>query len=162
LLIRQATPADTPFMLELLIEPAWRKFIGQHEVDTEPAALAYMEERIFPAYEERMGFWLVAEKSSQSPIGICGLIKRPYLEQVDLGFAFLERVWGKGFAREAALSVIEYARSTLQLLELWAITMAENGQSVSLLKKLGFAFSRKISNPEGEVLELFSLSLEKK
>lgn len=149
-------------MLELLSEPAWQKFISKHEVDSVPAALAYMEERIFPAYEKGMGFWLVAEKSSQLPIGICGLIKRPYLEQVDLGFAFLERVWGQGIAQEAALSVIDYARSTLQLPELWAITVVENGQSISLLKKLGFAFARNISNPEGETLELFSLPLGEK
>jgi RimJ/RimL family protein N-acetyltransferase len=159
LLIRQATPADASFMLELLNEPAWRKFIRQHDVNSAPAALDYLEERIFPAYEEGMGFWLVAEKSSQLPIGICGLVKRPYLEQVDLGFGFLERAWGKGFAREAALSVIEYAESVLQLPELWAITVAENAQSITLLEKLSFSFSKTLSNPEGEALELYSLRL---
>lgn len=146
-------------MLQLLSEPAWQKFISQHEVDSVPAALAYMEERIFPAYEEGLGFWLVTEKSGQQPIGICGLIKRPYLDQVDIGFAFLEQAWGKGFAREAALSVIEYAEMTLQLPELWAITVKENDQSIGLLEKLGFAFSKKINNPEGEILELFSRPL---
>lgn len=149
-------------MLELLSEPAWQKFISKHEVDSLPAALAYMEERIFPPYEEGMGFWLVAEKSSELPVGICGLIKRPYLEQVDIGFAFMERVWGQGIAQEAARSVIDYARSSLQLPELWAITVAENSQSISLLKKLGFEFAKNISNPEGEVLELFSLPLGRK
>ena len=146
-------------MLQLLSEPSWQRFIAEHDVDSVPAALAYLEERIFPAYEEGLGFWIVAEKSTQLPIGICGIIKRPYLDQPDLGFAFLERVWGTGVAAESASSVIEFADKELQLPELGAITVKENVQSIRLLEKLGFTFSKEITNPKQELLSLYALSL---
>ena len=146
-------------MLQLLSEPAWQKFIARHEVDTVPAALAYLEERIFPAYEQGMGFWVVEDKATQQPIGICGIVKRPYLEEPDLGFAFLEMAWGTGVAAESARSVIEFAEQELALETLGAITVKENVQSIRLLEKLGFSFNREIMNPDHELLALYSLSL---
>jgi len=101
--LRQSKVEDAPFMLKLLTEPAWRK-ISQHEVKCEASALRYMEEHILPPYREALGFWVVVFRDTQQPIGICGLVKRPYLEKYDLGFAFLEEVWGTGVAKEAALS----------------------------------------------------------
>ena len=57
--LRQAKVEDAPFILKLLTEPAWRKFISQHEVKCEASALRYMEERIFPPYREHWGSgWL--------------------------------------------------------------------------------------------------------
>ena len=152
---RQARVEDAPFMLKLLTEPAWRKFISQHEVKCEASALRYMEERIFPPYREALGFWVVVFRDTQQPIGICGLVKRPYLEKHDLGFAFLEEVWGTGVAKEAAVSCLSYARDILGLAEICAITVEENIQSIGLLKKLVFRFLKHTVNPDEETLEVY-------
>ena len=102
-----------------------------------------------------MGFWVVVFRDTQQPIGICGLVKRPYLEKHDLGFAFLEEVWGTGVAKEAVVSCLSYADS-LGLAEICAITVEENIQSIGLLKKLVFRFLKHTVNPDEETLEVYS------
>ncbi|MCG8414270.1 MAG: GNAT family N-acetyltransferase [Pseudomonadales bacterium] len=157
--MRQAVLADAEFMLQLLTEPAWQKFISKHEVSDVEGAINHLKERIFPGYEEGKGFWVVIEKSENKPVGICGLVKRPYLSETDLGFAFLEKYWGTGFARESAMAVMDYGKDTLKLKRLLAITLQENVRSVALLKKLGFVFSDTFIDPEGEEVAMYEKTL---
>ena len=146
-------------MLQLLTEPAWQRFIAKHSVSDEAGAANYIEERLLPSYANDRGLWVMQLESDAQPIGICGLVKRPYLEETDLGFALLEKYWGLGYAAEASSAVINYARDELQLSRLWAITTPGNQQSIQLLKKLGFVFEREIENPEKEQVSLFELLL---
>ena len=68
----------------------------------------------------------------------------------------MEEVWGTGVAKEAAVSCLSYARDSLGLAEIWAITVEENIQSIGLLKKLGFRFLKHTVNPDEETLEVYS------
>jgi RimJ/RimL family protein N-acetyltransferase len=93
-------------------------------------------------------------------MGMCGLIKRDTLVDVDLGFAFLQRFWGAGYAREAAVATVAFARETLGLGRIVAITTRDNRRSSGLLRKLGFAFEQPIKpDAEGDELELYALTL---
>ena len=93
---------------------------------------------------ERFGFGLyrVERKDGGEPIGICGLLKRDSLEDVDVGFAFLPRSWSNGFAFESAAAVLAYGRRTWGLTRILAITSPDNEASIRLLGKLGFRFER--------------------
>lgn len=146
-------------MLQLLNEPSWQRYIARHDISTEVDARNYLQERILPAYESGLGFWVAELKTDKQLVGICGLIKRPYLAEVDLGFALLEAFWGTGFANESSQGVIAYASEKLRLQKLQAITVPENKQSVHLLEKLKFQFKEKIIDPENEELSLYELSL---
>jgi RimJ/RimL family protein N-acetyltransferase len=103
----------------------------------------------------RLGFglYLVAIKGGGPPIGICGLIKRDSLEDVDIGFAFLPEYWGRGYAYEAASAVMAYGGSVLGLKRIVAITSVDNDSSARLLEKLGLRFEAmvKLSNDSEEV-----------
>ncbi|MDF2649910.1 MAG: ribosomal-protein-alanine acetyltransferase [Paenibacillus sp.] len=90
------------------------------------------------------GFYLTELKDSCIPIGICGLVKRDFLEDVDVGFAFLPRFWGKGYAFEAASAVRGYAQCVLGLKRIVAITSEDNHASAKLLEKLGLHFEGMI------------------
>lgn len=158
--LRRATELDAGFMLKLLSEPSWRRFISQHDVDSIAAAGVYLQERIIKGYDSGLGFWLVELKESQTPIGICGLVDRDYLEQTDLGFAFLEAFWGQGLAAESARSVIDFAATQLAKDALLAITVPENKSSIQLLAKLGFKFGRNTVNPNDEAIAIYELRLE--
>ena len=94
-----------------------------------------------------MGFGLLVTelKSDGKPIGICGLIKRDSLEDVDIGFAFLPEFRTNGYAFESASAVLEHGKTVLGLKRVVAITSPENEPSVKLLEKLGFKFERMIS-----------------
>jgi RimJ/RimL family protein N-acetyltransferase len=158
LIVRKLTTDDAPFILELVNEPSWIQFIGDRGVRTLDAARAYISNGPIAMYE-RFGFglYLVMLKGDKVPLGMCGLIKRDALPDVDIGFAFLPRYWGKGYAIEAAAAVLAYGRRALGLGRIVAITSPDNQSSIKLLEKIGFVFEGMIRLPgETSEVRLFS------
>ena len=159
LLLRQFTVADAPFILTLLNEPSFLRYIGDKKVRNLEDARQYILNGPVASYERNgFGLYLVELKESQTPIGMCGLIKRDELPDPDIGFAFLPDFWNKGFAFEAASAVLQQARDTLQ--RVLAITSLDNDASIKLLERLGFKFENVISLPrDREQVKLFAKSL---
>lgn len=126
-------------MLELMNEPGWLQNIGDRGVRTIEAARDYIR-RAAVASHERHGFSLecVVLRETGERIGICGLVKRDGLELPDLGFAFLERFAGRGFAREAAAASLRQAHDELGLPRILAITSPSNERALRLLRAIGF------------------------
>lgn len=155
-ILRKFVLADAPFILELLNTPTWLQFIGDKGVKNLEDAENYLKNGSLKSYKENgFGFYLVAEKSTQKPIGMCGFIKRQELENVDLGFAFLPEFIGKGFGYEIAKATIEYGKDVLKLSRIIAIVDPKNIPSNALLQKLGFVFKKTI--PVGEKKYLLNL-----
>ncbi len=143
LALRRLTTDDAQFILELLNEPSFLRYIGDKGVRTNADACRYIETGPMASYE-RFGFGLyrVELKDSREPIGICGLLKRDSLPDADIGFALLPRYWSKGYAFESASAVLAHARDTLGLRRVLAITSPDNVASINLLEDLGFRFER--------------------
>jgi ribosomal-protein-alanine N-acetyltransferase len=157
LVLRELCVDDAGFMLELLNEPGWRRFIGDRGVRTLEAARQDIVDGPMAMYR-RHGFGLhaVRRKSGGEPIGICGLLKREALDDVDIGFAFLERHGGRGYAHESAAAMIRHGREVLGLQRIVAITTSDNEASVRLLQRLGLRFERMVTLPgKDQPLQLF-------
>jgi RimJ/RimL family protein N-acetyltransferase len=154
LILHYLTVEDCEFILELLNDPSWLRFIGDKGVKTLDDARDYIVKSLIPMYE-RLGFglYLTELKSEGIPIGICGLIKRDSLEDVDIGFAFLPKFRGKGYAYESASAVLAYGKRTFGFNRIVAITTPDNDSSARLLEKLGFHFERmvKLTDDSSEV-----------
>jgi RimJ/RimL family protein N-acetyltransferase len=107
---------------------------------------------------ERHGFGLfhVSLKATGEVIGMCGLLRRDWLDGVDVGFAFLPEFWGKGYACESAVAVIEWGRSKHGITRVLGITKHDNEGSIRVLEKLGLKFARMVTSPEGLESRLFS------
>ncbi|MDQ5856955.1 MAG: GNAT family N-acetyltransferase [Acidobacteriota bacterium] len=159
LILRRLTGEDAAFMLGLLNEPSWLRFIGDRGVRTLEEARSYIARGPVDMYA-RLGFGLYAttlKEDDSAPIGICGLVKRDGLEDVDVGFAFLPEFWGKGYACEAASAVMAYAKSVVGLKRIVAITAVDNESAARLLEKIGLRFERMVRlSEEGEEVRLFS------
>jgi RimJ/RimL family protein N-acetyltransferase len=148
LTLRQITADDAPFILEILNEPAFIRFVADRGVRTVADATEYIAQKMTPSYAQfGFGTYLVALKENGTPIGTCGLIKREALEDVDIGYSFLERFWGRGFAYEAAVAVMNYGREVCRLPRIVAITSPENHSSIKLLEKLGLRSEKTIQLP---------------
>jgi ribosomal-protein-alanine N-acetyltransferase len=153
LLLREFVKNDAEFIRELLNTEGWLKYIGQRNVSNQPQAIAFIEGRLRPSYiEHGFGFFCVELKERGTPIGMCGLVKREGLENVDLGFAFLPAYFGKGYGIEACESVIHFAKTDMNLKALDAITMSINKSSIGLLERLGFHFERNIILNDEELM----------
>ena len=153
------TPDDAPFILRLVNEPSWLRFIGDRGVRTLEDARRYVFDGPMQSYERNgFGLYRVDAKATGKPIGICGLIRREGLDGVDLGFALFPEACGAGMATEASGAVLDEARA-LGLSRILAITVPANIASIRVLQKLGFAFDRNLELRPGETLELYARSL---
>ena len=139
--LRRLETGDAEFILGLLNDPSFLRFIGDKGVRTLDDAREYISNGPVASYE-RFGFglYLTERKEDRVPIGICGLLKRESLKDVDMGFAFLPQFWSKGYAFEAASAVMAHGRNVLGLGRIVAITSPDNEASIRLLEKLGLKF----------------------
>ena len=152
---------DAAFMLELLNDPSWLRYIADRGVRTIEDAQNYILNGPVEMYARLgFGFYIVQIKETGYPIGICGLAKRDYLDDIDIGFALLPQYWGHGYAHESAAAVLKYARTEFGLKRIVATTRPDNHGSAKLLEKLGLQFEQTINHPDdGRELKLFTIEL---
>ena len=158
--LREFDSTDGELIFELLNSQGWLKYIGSRSIATIDDAVNYIETKLQKGYRESgFGFYLVELKATGVKTGMCGLVKREGLDDVDIGFALLPQYENKGYAYESSMAVIQYAKNKLKINKLAAITMPSNFTSVKLLEKLGMKFDKKISLP-GDPEELFLYKME--
>jgi RimJ/RimL family protein N-acetyltransferase len=153
---------DAGFILELLNEPSFIRNIGDKGVRTLPDARRYILDGPVASYQRYgFGLYVVALKESGQPIGLCGLVKRESLSDVDIGFAFLPEYWSRGYALESAAAVKAYGHEVLGLERLVAITNPENEGSIRVLEKIGLKYQRLVQlSEDGPWIRLYASDAE--
>lgn len=156
--LRKFTLDDAAFILRLLNEPSFIQNIADKNVRTLDDARNYILNSPVASYEKfGFGLYLVEEKESNKPIGMCGLLKRDILENPDIGYALIPEFWSKGYALEAARAVIGFEREKHGLNRILAVVNPDNQSSIRLLEKLDFRFERMIGLSDGDVeIKLFA------
>lgn len=161
LVLRHLEPDDADFIVALLNDPAFLRFIGDRSVRTPDDARGYIQNGPVESYARNgFGLYLVERREDGAPLGMCGLLKREVLSDVDIGFAFMPAFRGGGYAREAAAATLEHARDVLGLPRIVAIVSPDNEASIGLLGRLGFTFERWVRmSADEEEIRLFSVEL---
>lgn len=156
--LRRFTLDDAPFALRLLNEPSFLYFIGDKGVRTIDDARAYIETGPIASYERHgFGLCVVVRQSDGELLGMCGLLRKEHLEDVDIGFAFLPEHQGQGYATEAAAVMLALGHERLRLERIIAVTSVDNERSGLLLEKIGLRYERIILNiATGEKTKLYS------
>ena len=162
LIIRNLDLNDATFILQLLNQESWLKFIGDKQIYSIDAATKYLIDGPLSMYQQHgFGLFAVERKADGLAIGLCGLIKRAELADVDIGFAFLDEFSGCGYAYEAALLIKDYAINNLKLKRLIAIVNPNNQRSIKLLKKIDLHFEAPIYlSQDKPCLNLMALNFE--
>lgn len=161
LLLRHLNDDDAEFMLELLNDPSFIQNIGDRKIRVLDGARIYIRNGPVASYAKNgFGLYLVQLKETGESIGICGLIRRDQLKDVDIGYAFLPRYWSKGYAIEAALAVKAQARDLIGLKRIVAIVDPRNAGSIRVLEKLGMTFEKMVQLSDDDIeLKLFAVEL---
>lgn len=161
LILRQFTPQDAEFILELLNDPSFIQNIGDRNIRTGDDACAYIMNGPAASYAKNgFGLYAVVLKETGETIGMCGLIKREALDDVDIGYALLPRFWSRGYAVEAARATKMYAKDAIGLKRLVAITDPANQGSIRVLEKLGLRFEKMVRLSADDIeLKLFAADL---
>ena len=161
--LRMLAVDDAEFILRLLNEPSFIQNIGDRGVRSIDDAEAYILKGPIASYEKfGFGLWLVETRPGRVPIGICGLLKRDVLEDVDIGYALLPEFCSQGYALESASAVMSYAREKLGLKRVVAVTNSNNGSSIRLLEKMGFKYKRMVRlSVDAPEIKLFAATCQK-
>jgi ribosomal-protein-alanine N-acetyltransferase len=159
--LRQLTTDDAPFIFVLVNEPSFIQNIGDRNVRTMDDAHSYILNGPVKSYEKNgFGLYLVVLKETNESIGMCGLIRREGLEDVDIGYALLPKFWSKGYAVEAARAVKEYAKDVVGLKRLVAIVDPANEGSIRVLEKIGLQYEKMIRLSADDIdLKLYGTEL---
>lgn len=161
LALDRITEDDAAFILTLLNEPSFLQFIGDRGVRTLDDARAYIAAGPVASYDAHgFGLYLVRRTADDAPVGMCGLLRRPTLDDADVGFAFLPSFWGQGYAREAAAAVLTHAKRDFGLTRLVAIVSPGNTASTRLLDALGLRYeeTRRLT-PQDKEVQIFGCTL---
>ncbi|MCL1039714.1 GNAT family N-acetyltransferase [Shewanella submarina] len=147
---------DADFMLALLNSQGFLSYIGDRGVRTQQQAVEYILDGPVKSYRENgFGMYRVQLKATGDIVGLCGLVKRPQLEHVDIGYALLPEYFGQGYAIEACVAVMQEAKEK-NIHPVVAIVDSNNGPSISLLKKLGLRFHSTIKlSPDDSSVDLY-------
>lgn len=158
LLLEHFSFEDCEFILRLLNEPSFIENIGDKGVRDLEGARAYLRDGPMASYAANgFGLFRVGLKESGDCIGMCGLISREILDDVDIGYGFLPEFWGQGYAFESAAAVMRYGREQLGFKRIVAVVSPGNTSSVKLLQKLGMRQSGKIRMADNEPeIDLFA------
>lgn len=153
LIIRWLTENDAPFICELFNTELFLKFVGDKNIRSVEDAKHYLINGPINMYQRLgIGLYMVELKANTLPIGICGLIKRDSLDDIDLGYGFLPKYFGFGYAYEASKAVVKYAKTEHKLKRLVAITSPNNTASIKLLNKLGFLFEKNLPTTKNSLI----------
>lgn len=138
LVLKKVNTSDSAFFLKLLNSPKWVEYIGDKGVNNLEDSSNYILNSLTSSYDKLgYGLYKMCLKEDNLSIGICGFIKREYLQKADIGFAVLPKYEGLGYTTEAALATIEFGKNQLGFDEILAITNEENTSSQKLLLKIG-------------------------
>jgi RimJ/RimL family protein N-acetyltransferase len=161
LILRKLTTGDAKFIFELLNDPSFIRNIGDRNIRTLEDASAYIVNGPVKSYEKNgFGLYLVVQKETNVSIGMCGLIRRENLDDVDIGYALLPRYWSKGYAVEAARATMDYAKDVIGLKRLVAIVDPTNEGSIRVLEKLGLHYEKMVRLSADDIeLKLFGAEL---
>jgi RimJ/RimL family protein N-acetyltransferase len=149
LLIRTLETADAPLYLRILNDPMFMRYVGDRGIRTEEQARVALEEGAIAMQREHGHALYLVQRKDGTALGMCGLLKRAALADVDLGYGFLPEFRGQGYAREAAAAVLQYAEQTLGLTRVAALTAPDHTLSIALLREFGFVYEGTVQLASG-------------
>jgi RimJ/RimL family protein N-acetyltransferase len=150
LILRTFNVEDAAFYFDLWKQASWIQFIGDKKFRSVDDARESLINGPMKMYADK-GFSLyLMTLKDHTPIGMCGLIKRDTLDDVDIGYGLLSVYEGKGYTIEAAKAVMAYAKNELRLKRVVAITTTDNKKSIRLLEKIGLRYEKMVKAPSDD------------
>lgn len=146
LILRELRISDLDGMFELDSNPEVHKYLGNKPAKTIDESKVILESVITQYKERGIGRWAVINKDTNEFMGWSGIRLNTehnmngFTKYYDVGYRFIERYWGHGYATESGKAAIEYAFNTMKLPVLYATTHMENRASHNALLKLGLSY----------------------
>jgi RimJ/RimL family protein N-acetyltransferase len=140
LLLREFTENDAQLLYQLNLDPDVIRYTLDPILDVEHAR-RILRDIIIPQYRlYNHGRWAAHLKLDGEFIGWCGLKFLEELNEVDLGYRFMKKYWGQGYATEAAHATLDYGFQVLKLKRIVGRALPGNIASMKVLEKCGMKY----------------------
>ena len=145
LLLRELLPSDDVGMFELDSNPEVHRFVGKKPVQHIDESRLMIENIRKQYIDNGVGRWAVILKETNEFIGWSGikLINESinnYQNFYEIGYRFIQKHWGKGYATEAGLAFVDFAFNEMKVSNLYAYADIGNADSRRILEKLGMRY----------------------
>ncbi len=141
--MRESDENDAEFAFELNNDSEVLKYTGDPPFESIESAKMFLKD--YDSFRKYgMGRWYVFTNENDQFLGWCGLKYTPEKDEVDVGYRFLKRCWGQGYASEAARACLEYGFEQLGLEEIVARADLRNPASIRVMEKIGMEFHEEI------------------
>jgi RimJ/RimL family protein N-acetyltransferase len=155
LLLRELLLSDVDGMFELDSNPNVHLFVGNNPVKNIEQSVEYIH-FVQKQYKDfGTGRWAVILKETNEFLGWSGIKFitdeiNGHTNFYEIGYRFIEKHWGKGYATEAGKAFVDYAFNEMKVDALYAYADAGNENSRKILEKLGLRYVNSFEH-EGEI-----------
>lgn len=159
LFIRPAVMEDAYNLFTLNSDPEVVRYTGDASFTSMMDAQNIIKERMIAQFDKhKMSRFMVFLKDGTF-IGWSGLKYFPETNEVDLGYRFMKKFWGKGYATESSKAWLKHGFEILNLPKIIAKAMPENTASIKVMQKLGMTFRGYVHDPTDPMpLVLFDIT----
>jgi RimJ/RimL family protein N-acetyltransferase len=128
-----------------------RRWLWDGEVISRERAEEVVRAGIESFERNGFGFWGVYEGDGAEVIGFCGLRFIGETSDVEILYGIHPRLWGRGYATEAARAVLRWAFEEAGLPRVYAGADAPNAASFRVMEKLGMRPAESRTTEAGPV-----------
>lgn len=137
LILRKFTPDDSADMLPILRDAQVNTFLPWFPIKTLQEAEVFLHERYISHYEKPWSYcYAICEKETNRPVGYIGVSDN---DSFDLGYGLAKEHWGKGYATEAGIAVVERLKAA-GFTYITATHDVNNPKSGEVMKKIGMSY----------------------
>lgn len=144
--LRPFTPADADALEELDADPAVMRFITAGR----PTPRSEIEQDVLPAFlgydvaSDGYGFWAAQERATDTFVGWFHLRPAPghARDEPELGYRLRRASWGRGYATEGSVALVDLAFGELGARRVVAETMVVHTASRRVMEKAGLSLVR--------------------
>jgi RimJ/RimL family protein N-acetyltransferase len=147
--LRALTVADHPKVFDVLGDEQTTARVSWRQPDLE-SARAWLERRIEEQREHRVSMWAVEALTTGEMIGLCGFFSHAGANETEVGYVIKARLWGRGYATEAAQAAVASAAQAGH--RLYATIRPWNIGSIRVAERAGLRLDERIEDDRGQLL----------
>jgi RimJ/RimL family protein N-acetyltransferase len=141
LFLRAWTPDDANTLFDILQEDGILRYFPNQTPPSREKAGEYIADQLSHWAKFDYGHWAVVTQEDGEAVGWSGLEYLPELDETEVAYLLSKRVWGRGYATEAARAAVQFGFETAGLLKIIGLVHPENTGSVRVLEKCGLTFA---------------------
>ncbi|MBI4731897.1 MAG: GNAT family N-acetyltransferase [Chloroflexi bacterium] len=145
LFLRPWTPEDAPVLFQILQEPEIFQYFPPSPPPTLEKTGRYITHQLAHWQDRGYGHWAVISQDDNRVVGWAGLEYLPELDQTEVAYLLSRKVWGRGYATEAARAAVGFGFETCRLPGIIGLVHPENAASIRVLEKCGLVFTDRLT-----------------